>query len=108
METAQADGGTAMFGVHQGYFAYHEQIWPPMPDNHRIVHLAWSAMGNDLAVLDSAGRIMLYTTGFTLVPMVLTYTAMNDSGDEMNAIVGLHWLPVFPHTQKVGNFCCAH
>jgi hypothetical protein len=33
--------------------------------------------------------------------MMLVHTAMDESADEMNSIVGLHWLPVFPHTQKV-------
>jgi hypothetical protein len=58
-------------------------------------------MGNDLAVMDSAGRILLYTTGFTLTSMALVHTAVPDSVDEMNEVVGMHWLPVFPHTQKV-------
>ena len=58
-------------------------------------------MGNDLAVLDDAGRLMLYTTGFTLTSMMLVHTSMNDSVEEMNSVVGLHWLPVFPHAQKV-------
>jgi mediator of RNA polymerase II transcription subunit 16 len=72
-----------------------------MPEGHEIVHLSYSPMGNDLAVIDSAGRLMLYTTGFTLYSMMLMHTAAHDSDDEMNAIGGLHWLPVFPHTQKV-------
>ena len=59
-------------------------------------------MGNDLAVIDSAGRVMLYTAGFTLTSMALVHTSNKESnGDEMGAVVGLHWLPVFPHTQKV-------
>ena len=72
-----------------------------MPEGHNIVHLAYSAMGNDLAVADSGGRLMLYTTGFTLGSMMPVHTALNDSSDEMNSIVGLPWLPVFPHPQKV-------
>ena len=77
------------------------KIWPPLPDEHKLVHLAFSAMGNDLAVVDSAGSVLLYTTGFTLTQLGLVHTCNADSGDELNAVVGLHWLPVFPHTQKV-------
>ena len=58
-------------------------------------------MGNDLAVVDSAGRLMIYTTGFTLGSMMLVHTAMGESEDAMNCLAGLYWLPVFPHMQKV-------
>ncbi|KIW06622.1 hypothetical protein, variant [Verruconis gallopava] len=80
------------------------EIWPSMPDSHEIVHLAYSAMGNDLAVVDSGGRIMLYTTGLTLGSMIPVHVALNDSSDEMNTIVGMHWLPVFLHNSKVFSF----
>lgn len=58
-------------------------------------------MGNDLTVVDSSGHILIYSTGFALGQMVLVRPAANEQDGEMNSLVGLHWLPVFPHTQKV-------
>lgn len=58
-------------------------------------------MGNDLTVVDTCGRILIYSTGFALGQMMLVRPANNDPDDELSSLVGLHWLPVFPHTQKV-------
>lgn len=78
------------------------RIWPQFSDHSQVVHLSWSHMGNDLAVVDSAGRMLIYSTGFSLAQMVLIRGAVGEPDSEMNALVGLHWLSVFPHTQKVG------
>ncbi|TID21520.1 mediator of rna polymerase ii transcription subunit 16 [Venturia nashicola] len=79
-------------------------LWPPIAENHSISHITWSHMGNDLTVVDSCGRILIYSTGFALGQMMLVRPANNDPDDELSSLVGLHWLPVFPHTQKSGIF----
>lgn len=58
-------------------------------------------MGNDLTVVDTCGRILIYSTGFALGQMMQVRPANNDPDDELSSLVSLHWLPVFPHTQKV-------
>jgi mediator of RNA polymerase II transcription subunit 16 len=76
-------------------------LWPPIGDAHHIAHIMWSNMGNELSVVDSSGRILIYSTGFALGQMLLVRQAINDPDDDLGALVGLHTLPVFPHTQKV-------
>jgi mediator of RNA polymerase II transcription subunit 16 len=58
-------------------------------------------MGNDLTIIDSSGRVLIYSTGFALGQMMLVRQHINDQDDDMSALVGLHWFPVHPHTQKV-------
>lgn len=79
---------------------------PPSQDEYQLQHVAWSYMGNDLAVVDVSGRIMIYLNGITLGKMVMTRTHVHDQDDEMSAVVGLHWLPVFPHAQQVREKLC--
>jgi hypothetical protein len=58
-------------------------------------------MGNELTIVDTCGRVLIYSTGFALGQMMLVREGFNDPDDDMSSLAGLHWLPVFPHTQKV-------
>ncbi|KAF2842252.1 hypothetical protein M501DRAFT_998516 [Patellaria atrata CBS 101060] len=77
---------------------------PESHDDHCFVHLAWSYMGNDLAVVDDAGRIMIFSTETVLGKMNISRSSAVDSEDELGAIVGLYWLPVAPHKEKSAVF----
>ncbi|QDS74407.1 hypothetical protein FKW77_005772 [Venturia effusa] len=79
----------------------------PIAENHHIAHVTWSHMGNDLTVVDNCGRILIYSTGFALGQMIQVRPANNDPDDELSSLAGLHWLPVFPHTQKSAIFWSA-
>ncbi|OCK74259.1 hypothetical protein K432DRAFT_430130 [Lepidopterella palustris CBS 459.81] len=72
----------------------------PAHDEFPYVHISWAHIGTDLAVLDSAGRIYIFTNAFVLGRMNLTKTHVVDQEDEMAAVVGMHWLSIIPHQQK--------
>lgn len=78
----------------------------PVDHWHRIVHLQWSYMGNDLAVVDSFGRIFIYATGFSLCQMALVREPPADQYNDMTRVIGIYWLPIFPHHKKVLSFPC--
>ncbi|KAF2401203.1 hypothetical protein EJ06DRAFT_581391 [Trichodelitschia bisporula] len=75
--------------------------WPSEMEPPHVAHITWSHMGNDLTVVDDSGRMLIYSNGFALGQMMpVRIPTMSEPVGEMNALVGLHWLPVFPHTQK--------
>ena len=74
---------------------------PPNHEELQFVHLSWSSMGSDLVIVDAAGRILIYTNGYALGKMQLARPSMMDQHDELGAVVGLHWLLVFPVQQRV-------
>ncbi|KAF2198211.1 hypothetical protein GQ43DRAFT_443542 [Delitschia confertaspora ATCC 74209] len=65
-----------------------------------IVHLSWSHLGTDLAVINSAGRLIMFTAAFALDRMILARQHFVDQEDEMGAVVGLHWLSILPHEKQ--------
>jgi len=90
---------------------------PPGTDSlslNEIVHVAWNSNGNALSVVDSCGRILIYTTASVQGDLSLVRQNLMDQDDNMHALVGLHWLPVYPDEEKVNLvgflkiFCCAH
>jgi len=78
---------------------------PPGTDTlslNEIVHVAWNSMGNMLSVVDSCGRILIYNTGSVQGILALVRQNLLDQDDSMHALVGLHWLPVYPQEERVG------
>lgn len=77
---------------------------PPGTDTlslNEIVHVAWNSMGNMLSVVDSCGRILIYNTGSVQGILALVRQNLLDQDDSMHALVGLHWLPVYPQEERV-------
>ncbi|KAJ6786797.1 hypothetical protein PWT90_03847 [Aphanocladium album] len=69
-----------------------------------LVHLEWSPTTTpELAIFDSAGRVMIMNFPVTLNSPYASRKWDNDSVDDMNAIVGCHWLPVAPAPSKPFN-----
>lgn len=71
--------------------------------DRELVHLSWSHMGNELAIVDICGRISIY---FVLqLPSInrlaVTRRCVSDPEDNLSAVIGLMWLhndrPVGPH-----------
>lgn len=61
-------------------------------------------MGTDLAVVDNSGRISLFTNTFTFVlgrMQAMVKNSISEPESELSAVVGLHWLSIIPHFQKV-------
>ncbi|KAF2761852.1 hypothetical protein EJ05DRAFT_186970 [Pseudovirgaria hyperparasitica] len=75
--------------------------FPPLNEDVQLVHVSWGPIGQDLAILDSSGRIMIFNTRAALGRMQLSRTPNGEVEDELGSIVGMSWLPIFPHQQKV-------
>jgi mediator of RNA polymerase II transcription subunit 16, fungi type len=74
---------------------------PNFNEDLPITHLSWGHLGTDLAVVDSAGRTWIYTNHQAIGRMNVQRQPTSDLEDELGAVVGLHWLAIFPHQQKV-------
>jgi mediator of RNA polymerase II transcription subunit 16 len=68
----------------------------------QFTHLSWSHLGNDLAVIDEAGRVMIFSCLMALDRMHFERTEIAHPESEVDAVVGMHWLAIFPYAQKVG------
>jgi mediator of RNA polymerase II transcription subunit 16 len=72
---------------------------------NKIVHISWSWLGNDLAIIDSSGRVFIFTTPGILGRLTLTRPGLSDLDIELNAVIGTYWMPIAPYVQKVGFLC---
>lgn len=73
---------------------------PSVHEEFPLVHVSWGHLGVDLAVVDAAGRILVYTAAQAADRMKLSREPFSDHESESNALVGLHWLPVAPQQVK--------
>jgi mediator of RNA polymerase II transcription subunit 16, fungi type len=77
--------------------------FPPRQDESPFVHLSWSSLGNDLVVMDAAGRVMVFSCAMALDRMSYVRAEITQPEAEMDAVVGMHWLGLLPYEQKVSN-----
>lgn len=66
-----------------------------------LVHLSWSHLGNDLAVMDEAGRVMVFSCAMALDRLHFVRSDLVHPESEVDAVVGMHWLAILPYEQKV-------
>lgn len=67
-----------------------------------LVHLEWSTTSlSELAVIDAAGRVHLMSFSISLNRSFTTRNWENDSVDDINSVVGCHWLATAPANQPV-------
>ena len=62
--------------------------------DHQLVHLIWSHMGNELAIVDVYGRISVWSAQFMPVinRLALMRRCISDPEDNMSAVIGIMWL----------------
>lgn len=68
-----------------------------IPTNQKfsnIAHVAWSATGIELAVLDINGRICVYQTMYAVNRLMPLTTQIFEQIDILGGVVGLEWLTV--------------
>jgi mediator of RNA polymerase II transcription subunit 16, fungi type len=65
-------------------------------DNIPFQHLCWSPNGTDLAAIDAAGRISIFTTSTFLNMPNLVRSGQTDPPEDLNAVIGAYWLNVVP------------
>lgn len=71
----------------------------------RFVHIQFSGLGPDLAVVDDVGLVQSYLLTAVLGKMQLinNLSASNDTARmDLDAVVGLQWLASYPAEAKVG------
>lgn len=74
------------------------------PDRARFVHVQFSSLGHDLAVVDDVGLVHLFIapTGLGRMHVSASDFGFDRTGRSGNdAVAGLHWLPVWPAEFKV-------
>lgn len=69
-------------------------------ENIPFQHLCWSPNGTDLAVIDAAGRISIFTTSTFLNTPNILRSGQTDPPEDLNAVVGAYWLNVLPPQQR--------
>ena len=79
---------------------------PHALDSLPFVHLSWSHLGNDLAIMNAAGHVMIYSCAMVLDRMTLMRADSIPQDAEMDSVVGMHWLAILPYEQKVGSDPC--
>ena len=75
-----------------------------VPEGITFEHLQFSGIGIDLAVVDNHGSVHVYTLVGALGKMPLAPSNIPPSESprsDLDAVVGLHWLPVYPTEFKV-------
>lgn len=74
------------------------------PEGSRFVHVQFSSLGHDLVVLDDVGlaHMFIAPTGLGRMHANPSDIGSDRTGRNSNdAVVGLHWLPVWPAEFKV-------
>lgn len=68
---------------------------PPITEahgGHPLAHLSWNETGSELAVVDSSGRVSVYSISIALNHIAGLRQAMSDADDDGGQIVGMMWL----------------
>jgi mediator of RNA polymerase II transcription subunit 16 len=67
------------------------------PEGRKLVHIQFSGIGIDLAVVDDLGEVHMFTLTGGLGRMVPADGSHPDSiaRNELHAVVGMHWLSVW-------------
>jgi mediator of RNA polymerase II transcription subunit 16 len=74
------------------------------PEGSHFVHVQFSSLGHDLVVLDDVGlaHMFIAPTGLGRMHVSATDFGFDRTGrSSMDAVVGLHWVPVWPTEFKV-------
>lgn len=75
--------------------------FPQGRDVFPLVHLSWSHLGNDLAVMDEVGRVMVFQCQMALDRLQFIRAELSHPESEADVVVGMHWLAILPYEQKV-------
>ena len=81
------------------------------PEDATFEHLEFSGIGIDLAIVDSRGVVHLHTLVGALGKMrdmTSNIPSADSMGSDLDAVVGMHWLPLYPMEFKVSLLCFYH
>ena len=74
---------------------------PSEHDTAPYVHMSFSHLGNDLAVMNTTGHVIIFSCQMTLDRMSFAKVDLSQPEVDIDAVVGIHWLAIYPHEQKV-------
>ena len=74
---------------------------PHHRDEYPYVHLSWSHLGNDIAIMDAAGHVIIFSCAMALDRMTYMRADTIQPEAEMDSVVGMHWLAILPYEQRV-------
>ncbi|GAB7348668.1 hypothetical protein MBLNU459_g7031t1 [Dothideomycetes sp. NU459] len=66
-----------------------------------FTHIEWSTFGLELVATDQLGRIFIFSMGYALNRMIPTPLNYSPAPDDLNVIVGLHWLAPNTSSQRI-------
>ncbi|KAH0564742.1 hypothetical protein GP486_001870 [Trichoglossum hirsutum] len=81
----------------------------PNDEGQQIVHLSWNPAGSELAMVDTLGRLSIFTIYVAVNRLSLCRSGVVDQEDDLGVIVGMSWLnmermyPVFRPVTKDNN-----
>ena len=74
---------------------------PAGHESFQIAHLSCSHLGNDMAVVDDAGHVLIFSCHMAVDRVSYSRTEAVQPEAEMDAVVGMHWLAIHPYEAKV-------
>jgi mediator of RNA polymerase II transcription subunit 16 len=80
---------------------------PPGYNDYAFEHISWSHLGNDLAIMNAAGHVVICSCAMALDRMSFSRLEPGPPETDMDAVVGMLWLAILPYEQKVASplFC---
>lgn len=79
------------------------------PEGRKFVHLSFSGIGIELAAVDSAGIVHVYSLQGPLNRMIPAYEGIpraTGPQTESDVVVGMHWLPLWSAEFRVSPHMC--
>ena len=74
------------------------------PEGRQFVHVQWSGLGIDLVTVDDLGAVQVYSMAGAIgrmQPAQGDIFSDDDHRSGIDAVVGLHWLPLYPSEFRV-------
>lgn len=74
------------------------------PEGRVFVHVHYNGLGSELAIADNLGVIRMYGFGHGVLSRahhLLDDAIQSDGRSELDAIVGMHWLSIWPAEFRV-------
>lgn len=74
------------------------------PEGRHFVHIQFSGIGTEIAAIDGHGGLHVYSIAGAIgrmPPSLLDPATANNEKSDLDMVVGMHWLPLWPMEFKV-------
>lgn len=76
---------------------------PSGQDEFPFVHVSWNNLGNDLAIVNTAGQVLIFSCAMALDRMSYMRSDLIHPETDMQHVIGMHWLAIIPHEQQASS-----